>query len=822
MFRGRTTTATTDTAALSKGKPPRSNIVAQLDEQLQHLSDTTLPPYPYLLSVPSDVPYRHSSRFVNTWYEGTPFDRSEEQLQYLSFLPHQGEHESLLRVEGGWADDHGNPVDEEDLSPRALPASGRHTPSELGARKKISLKDYKTKGKSPLDTTPRSYPLQPVEQPVPSPLQSREENKKHTPQDSAEQISEEQSTSVKVNGVEQPLPKVSIMDAVKSPKLEPNQLRTVSPNPAKRRKLSPPFEESKPIAKPPKTETESSLKMPRLLSPTLPSPEKEGKKEIGLPQLLSPLLPASLAKELLTAPDVISIDSPVNTPLKRSDPVRSILAGADLNNGQAGDRNGLTPSGSRMRSNSQHSAKSSAPGTPSAAKVALGAKLLAKSGVKSGTPLHNGVTRSPGPRQRHTIILKYGKKNRKRVAALLNFAARPKKVPIRHEAVESRSTPEIASRKEPLRKDVAEAPIFKESRPTPTVAKDVKPEKKRRAEESPIPSLKKVKAVEAEMRPTTPIPPAAKTPLSSQPRSNFSTPKKEFKSTAMRRIESTDGNDAPTPTAEKTRVSTPQAAPKPSPQPPSGTSASRQEERQQWISLNEKYFALGRKLKHEGSALLASESEPKSPKAALLLTDALLCFMINIAALSHARPNGDPGWRSILLYLISVGRASKKFPQLYDLVVQLGAICRQLVQKWDMDKLAKDPLPEDYCNSAPTPGSDGSTKTTEDAAKYKKQYTEFRDELVNNARELQVAWLDSSRQLPLELLKREYPATWSKRAKDYSVRLQEKAAPSKIATDFYLPLDPNSTAIEAVRFGLAFLEEWAANEKVDWKTRIDL
>src|ERR1700761_843508 len=129
MSRGMTTTVT-DIAPLPISKQSSSNIVVRLDEQLRHLTDTILPLYPYLLSVPSDVPYRHSSRFVNTWYEGTPFDKEEEQLQYLSFLPHQGEHESLLRVEGGWSDDHGNPVEEdEELSPKALPTSGRHTPA---------------------------------------------------------------------------------------------------------------------------------------------------------------------------------------------------------------------------------------------------------------------------------------------------------------------------------------------------------------------------------------------------------------------------------------------------------------------------------------------------------------------------------------------------------------------------------------------------------------------------------------------------------------------------------------------------------------------
>ncbi|KAJ9617279.1 hypothetical protein H2200_001000 [Cladophialophora chaetospira] len=823
MSRGMTTIPTvTDRAALSKSKQSQSNIVAQLDEQLQHLSDTILPPYPYLLSVPSDVPYRHSSRFVNTWYEGTPFDRSEEQLQYLSFLPHQGEHESLLKVEGGWADDHGNPVEEEELSPTALPTSGRHTPSELGARKKISLKDYKTKGKSPLAATPRYHPLQTVEKSASQPVASKKVEE-DIPQGMTEERKEEVPAPSKTNGHMEPQPVISEMEITKSPKIEPRTSHAVSPNPAKRRKLSPPFEEAKPASKPPKTEPESSaLKMPRLLSPTLPSPEKEDKKEMGLPQLLSPLLPPSLAKELSTLPNALSIGSPANTPHKRSDPVRSILAGADLDNGQTGERNGLTPSGSRVRSDSQHSAKSSAPGTPGAAKVALGAKLLAKNGVKAGTPLHNGITRSPGPRQRHTIILKYGKKNRKRVEALLKFAARPKKEAVRREVQASPSTPEVQPRRDVVKKKAVEAQPFRETKLKPPVTDDVKAEKKRKAEDSPSASLKKVKAIEVEKRPTTPIPPSSKTPISSQPRSTFSTPKKEFKSAAMRRVESTDGGDAPTPTGEKGRVSTPQAAPKPSPQPSSGSSTSRQEERQQWTSINEKFFALGRKLKHEGSALMAHESEGKSPKAALLSIDALLCFMIQIAAQSHARPGADPGWRSIILYHIFVARASKKFPQLHALVVQLGAICRQFVSKYDVEKLARDPLPEDYCSSAPTPGSDGNTKTNEDAEKYKKQYVEFRDELVKNVRELQSAWLDSLRQMPLELLKREYPITWSKRAKDASVRFQEKVTPADITKDFYLPLDPSTTAFEAVRFGLAFLEEWAEKEKIDWKTRIDL
>ncbi|KIX94137.1 uncharacterized protein Z520_10163 [Fonsecaea multimorphosa CBS 102226] len=812
---------------LPRGKQLPSHIVAHLDERFKHLSDTILPPQPYLLSVPSDVPYRHSSRFVNTWYEGTPFDRKEEQLQYLSFLPHSGEHESLLRVEGGWADDHGNPIVEEELSPKALPATGRHTPADAGNRKKISLKDYKTKARSPSQAATESQPPKKIETSANPPLSVEKE--KHATQPLLEKKQEKQPIVPETNGAKDHPLKVSRMDGHNSPKIPPKMQQTDSPNPAKRRKLSPAVEDPKPGAKTSKVESQSStMKMPRLLSPTLPSPEKEN----SLPQLLSPVLPPSLAKALSTPPNTTSIGSPASGLPKRSDPVRLILAGADLDNEPPGDRGGLAPGGSKVRSDSQHSARSSAPGTPNAAKVGLGAKILAKNGIRSGTPLHNGVRASPGPRQRHTIILKYGKKNRKRVEALLKFAPRPKKDLLKQdllkqEAPDSQYNSDAHARKETSKKEPLESQPTAESKPRPPAVDDIKLEKKRKAEDSsPGPSLKKVKPGDHENRPVTPIPPAGKTAVSSQSKSTFSTPKKEFKSTLMRRVESSDGVDAPTPTGDKARVSTPQAAPKPSPQPPTSSTSSREEERQQWSSINSKFFTLGRTLKHEGSALLpAPDSDAKpsqSAKAVLKLIEALLCFMINMSAQSHARPSIDPGWRSIILYHIFVFRQSRKFPHLHGLVVQLGAVCRQLVHKYDMDRLARDPLPDDYCNSAPTPGSDGNTKTNEDGEKYKKRYVEFKDELIQNARELQTAWLDGSRQLSPDLLKREYPITWSKRAKDSSARLLEKLTPSRIPQDFYLPMDANTTAFEAARFGVSFLQEWAEKGKVDWKTRIDL
>ncbi|KAK4938371.1 hypothetical protein LTR10_021170 [Elasticomyces elasticus] len=805
-----------DTLKVSKSKEHSTKTIPQVNERLAHLWESILPRQPYLLSVPSDVPYRHSSRFINTWYEGTPFDEDEEQLQYLSFLPHLGEHESLLKVEGGWADEQGNRIQEEELSQRTVPASGRNTPADTGNRKKISLKDYKTKGKSPPVTTPRLQASQIAKEAQPAAVS---EKKSSTNPNDAQAQEDKDTAQRKLNGrvsEHQLQVPVARLDGTRSPHDSPKGRQPGSPSPTKKRRLSPPFEDRKSISKSPLKNTQPPImEMPRLLSPTLPSPEHEN----GLPQLLSPVLPPSLAKMMSSSPNPVS--SPANGSHQRTDSVRSILAGADLDNDNLFDKNKLAPTGSRVRSDSQHSARSSAPGTPNGSKFVIGGKVLSKNGIKVGTPLQTAARASPGPQQRHTIILKYGKKNRKRVEGLLKFAPRPKKGLVTQDAISR----DIKLKKELVKEEV-DSLRTPDIKPRLIADEDVRTEKKRKAEDSPGPSSKKMKSsmviAEKDKRPSTPVP-SVKTPQTSM-KSTFSTPKKDLKSTAMRRVESSEGVDVPTP-GDKGRVSTPVAVPKPSPQPTSASST-REDERQLWTNIGSKFFALGRTLKHEGSSMLPPSEDDSKPeqsaKAVILLIEALLCFMINIAAQSHMRPGADPGWRSTILYHIFVYRASRKHPHLHGLVVQLGAVCRQAIHRFDLEKLARDALPEDYCNSAPTPGSDGNTRTNEDGTKYKKRYIEFKDELVHNALELQTAWLEGSRRLCGDLLRRDYPNTWAKRARDASARLQDKIVPTKIPKEFYLPMDANTTAFEAARFGVAFLEEWAEKEKIEWKTRIDL
>ena len=760
----------------------------QLVERVDRLTHSILPKQPYLVSVPSDVPYQHSRSFVNTWYVGTPFDREEEQVQYVSFLPHQDlEEEALLKVVGGWSDDQGNLLEEE-TSPR--------TNCELDqtTRKKITLKDY-NKDKKPSDhdhtRTPKSHNTQAR---VPTSRQPSQEGQEQRTSPTKKKTAAPMEVVQTVAEVPNPKPTteqtISQMDGTSSPTAQ-TIVDSDSSRPLKRRKVSP---SSDPDSVAAAVEDEALKPLPKLLSPTLPSP----KLERDLPDLLSPLLPPTLAKAMATPPPSSGHDTAQSH--QRSDSVRSMLGNA-LGDGTARSIEKVGPSsgslgGSRVRSDSQHSVRSNA--SVSSNKNVSQIKASAPGTLRPGTPTST-PSRSPGPRQRHIIALKYGKKNRKRVEALLKLQARPKKMT---------KPPEVSSQAVRIQSPA------KDSSKT-----------KRTAEQSPDGHLAKAKRADSPAehtkRPITPVPGSLKGQTNGVPRSVNNTPQKELKSTAIRRVESAEGGNASTPDV-KARSSTPigfektPALQKPSPGR-SSTVSTGEEERKDWSQIGTKYHTLARSIKHEADG---AHLEGK-PVQVLLMIEALLGFMVHMSTQGMVR-SGDPGWQSIMPYHDVTLRRSRKFPHLNGLVVQLGAVCRQKMHKYNMQRLAKEPLPDEHQGSAPTPGSDGNTKTNEDSERNRRRYLRFRDDLIDNERELQTAWLEGSRALSPELLRAQYPATWSNRLRDYSSRGMDKPTPVAMFTKYFLPLDASTTAFEAAVFGLTMAEEHALAEKVDWKPRIEV
>ena len=796
-------------STLSKARADVSKSVERVDGVLRRLRETIFPREPYLVSVPSNVPYNHSRRYIPTWHNGTPFAKDEEQLQYLSFIPPTDE-ETLLSILGGWSDEKGNPLpdeQEEELSPRSKPTTARHSPAADVQRKKISLGQYKTKVKGEVDVSTDTPPRRDMEKQakkvngietevmpdltettIKSPFSSEAGNKKRPRED-------ESKSSPKLRGVE-----TSIQSIEKR--------SSMSPRPVKKAKLETGSPPRKQVPQPSKTEPPQPLpgkasSLPGLLSPTLPP---KVNAELLLPPLLSPTIPPSIQEFLDSEP--LKLDKTIDR--HRTDTVKSLLATAGLGESASGKSPSLLPSNgsNRVRSDSAHSARSSHSALNGLNRVAL----LAHSPSRASTPIRNGA--SPGPRQRHTIILKYGKRNRKRVEALLKFAPRPKKL-----------KPEPAAAAAP-----APGPL-PAKRKLETI-REAMPSKDRPKENSSDGVAKHQKsrpaALSVSEKPSTPIPVALNSPLATdnhaQPRSNFSTPKKEPKSTAMQRVMSSeDNNDARTPQADL--LATPQpSASKLSPLAPTSVPSVSSNSRDEWIALGKKYFDLGRKIKTEGTSFGADASPADHSLSVVLIIEGLLCFMINTFATSAAsgRQTTDPSWRAIIPYLEFVLQHSRKTTHLYGLAVQLGALCRQQVHKHDMERLAKEPLPDEQSASAPTPGSDGNTKTSEDSERTKQKYLDFRDRLISNTRRCHAGWLDGSRLLSIEVLREDFPITWKSRAMDFSLRGTERPTPRELGGSFFLPLDGNASPLEAVRYAVEVLQEWCEKGKVDWKCRIEL
>lgn len=373
----------------------------QINNTLNTLQERIIPAQPYLLSVPSELPYRHSSHFVNTWYTGTPFAVEEEQLQYLSFLSHQGEEDSLLKVVGGWADERGDWLDEDSASPRSL--SGRTTPIEQPSRKKISLKDYNTKDKT-RPSTPTGKAL------------SQELRKKVMKSEARERASKGDEGNITKGVIENSKSKQekrdnlrlekSQVDGPRSPRRPLDTHTQDLPSPRKRRRLSSDSPKREVAAHKGEKgrEEEESKDLPLLLSPTLPAQQKNQSRK-ALPGLLLPDLPPALEKLVAKADSKLKADSAPNNGIK-PEVVKSVSVSTTAP--VAGKRppekavNDVTAN--RIRSDSQLSTKT-ASNTPKVQSPAV--KPLVKPITRPVTPLQNGVVASPKPRQRHIIALRY-------------------------------------------------------------------------------------------------------------------------------------------------------------------------------------------------------------------------------------------------------------------------------------------------------------------------------------------------------------------------------------------------------------------------------
>ncbi|CAG8378291.1 unnamed protein product [Penicillium salamii] len=262
-----------------------------LDRRLQRLSDEVLSPVPYILTLPSKAPFHLGSRATGNWAVGhdRPFSVEEQQLQYMTFLNHH-DSDSLLVAVGDWADETGRMMADRSTDPNTTESS-----RDTGAKKKISLKDYKvqkTSGAAPSPMgsdvgsrgatgstkpevkrqTTSSDPPPNVTKPENTQLLSKSHMRRSPSRSGQKRPPGSERESLNPKGTKDP-----DAHSPKKPRLSPEKDTRRDPSPSK----------------------SHSPKLPALLSPTLP-PTPTGAR---LPRLLSPTLPPDIEKELASLGD---------------------------------------------------------------------------------------------------------------------------------------------------------------------------------------------------------------------------------------------------------------------------------------------------------------------------------------------------------------------------------------------------------------------------------------------------------------------------------------------------------------------------------------
>ncbi|KAJ5090406.1 hypothetical protein N7532_009090 [Penicillium argentinense] len=274
-----------------------------LDHRLKRLSETVLPLHPYLLTLPTNAPFRLGSRSANNnWAVGhdRPFSSEEQQLQYMTFLSHHSG-DSLLVAVGDWSDDSGRMMTDQPTTTTAT-----ENPRDTIAKKKISLKDYNTQKVTNVVATPaenrarerREESKRERERTATSPRVTNSELARNGKLDTTP-IPSKSQTRPSPNQDSQKRPSATLFES-----LDPQAAKGTEMHSPKKPRLSPEKEpriESVPAKS-------RSPRLPALLSPTLP-PTAAPK----LPRLLSPTLPPDIEKELAR----LGGNSPTRTSPKR-------------------------------------------------------------------------------------------------------------------------------------------------------------------------------------------------------------------------------------------------------------------------------------------------------------------------------------------------------------------------------------------------------------------------------------------------------------------------------------------------------------------------
>lgn len=797
-----------------------------LDRQLKRLKDEILPATPYLLTLPTNVPYHLGNRIVNNWAVGEegPFTEEEQKLQYLTFLTHQDD-DSLLVAVGDWAEEHGS-----DMAENGHEFSNATGPSSISAKpsvkKKISLSDYKSKTKSvslPSTNSEKDRGTLPKERTINSDYPvSKSRPLKHD--GDSQNIARRQSPTPRTGPEHDRLGTTTQKSRSISKAEQPKNSLASS---AKKRNTE--VTNSKQDSSYKKV---SNSALPTLLSPTLPPSSRSPKR---LPALLSPTLPPGLEEELTKLGGVSPIDENFRNEINTS---KSSLPVASPKQAEA----------KRPRSTSLRSTSSDQTSLPKKAHLKTSVSrdrllntsandkrkdhpdpacggISATSKPLSVNTQNSSLTNNTSKPPRLIVKLRYGRSNRKLVDALLKLSSKPRASVEPTDAIKSKGTAHHSSEND---SDCHSSTRVPEKRPR-NIDNDV--------ESLHSYANKRPRTISSSDNPRTPTTLTAK-----------SAGAKQNQTPSSKNPQATPGRDSQRnshqPTYGDGEVRTPQALAtktipisedrnlKSSPpvNPDGSHNKGREKERKAWIAEFQRLVQLGRDLKHASERRTKSESAPDNiatvdeKLATATAVEAILCFIlafiIDDRSKAVVRQVGDStNWRSILAYWRVVKTKAAPYPPLHGLCLLLGAISRDAIHALDLERLAICVVPDEH-SPVPTPGSDGNTVTSEESKRQRKEFIDLKSRLPESYKEAHKLWIDGSRELSEDVLKKNFPETWSKRSRNFSEQGSDKLRIGNYSGDYFLPLGRTTTPLEAVRFGMSILKEWCKKEKIDYATRL--
>jgi len=301
----------------------------------------------------------------------------------------------------------------------------------------------------------------------------------------------------------------------------------------------------------------------------------------------------------------------------------------------------------------------------------------------------------------------------------------------------------------------------------------------------------------------------------------YNTPRKDLKAINMIRANSAEGYDS---TPGRSGI-TPSGSKHLDVKPP--TSAPLNDKKQaefQTLSQNsQKRNAMGRSLKHEAQKILTEKGKhlSKSDQKRVAVTS-IECILSYIAAYHvqdqslnlRGRPcEVEATWKTLFPLCMSFVGRTKDLPALDGLRLYLGsvisaAICTHLAHRARTSAKAHD-SPQDL-SQAP------QASQPDPAAANLKLFAE-------NFMNVQRLQQDARIMLPIDDIQKMYPKTWA--ARETSMKLikePEKVSGGNLSGPYFLPIQSDSTPIQAVRFGRRLLSEFCEKERLDYTLRFSL